>query len=247
MPAASPARNTASTVAVASAKACCSSGDHVSSGDTVLAAVKPDAQPQDLVQPGHIFPLRARDGGVMVRVGQTEGSVDLARLVGLKPAGVICEITDDDGNVETQVISITVTPVDDVGTFSGDVSATTDEDTATAGTVTFAKRNGNFGLTVKIKHGNGIETVYAHVLDIKVKQGQKVERGEVIARVAAHGVHRHYKLPSLGHKCAQPVVSTAAPPPGRHARRTRIWPAAAAGNAQTLRLFAAVIRPSPIR
>jgi 3,4-dihydroxy 2-butanone 4-phosphate synthase/GTP cyclohydrolase II len=66
---------------------------------TILTAVADDACPDDLVRPGHVFPLRARNGGVMVRVGQTEGSVDLARLAGLKPAGVICEIMDDDGTM----------------------------------------------------------------------------------------------------------------------------------------------------
>ncbi|RJQ70197.1 MAG: bifunctional 3,4-dihydroxy-2-butanone-4-phosphate synthase/GTP cyclohydrolase II [Desulfobacteraceae bacterium] len=66
---------------------------------TIMTAVADDAQPGDLVRPGHVFPLRARDGGVMVRVGQTEGSVDLARLAGLKPAGVICEIMDEDGTM----------------------------------------------------------------------------------------------------------------------------------------------------
>jgi 3,4-dihydroxy 2-butanone 4-phosphate synthase / GTP cyclohydrolase II len=66
---------------------------------TILTAVADDVQADDLVRPGHIFPLRARDGGVMVRVGQTEGSVDLARLAGLKPAGVICEIMDEDGTM----------------------------------------------------------------------------------------------------------------------------------------------------
>ncbi len=66
---------------------------------TILTAVSDDARPDDLVRPGHVFPLRARDGGVMVRVGQTEGSVDLARLAGLKPAGVICEIMDEDGTM----------------------------------------------------------------------------------------------------------------------------------------------------
>lgn len=66
---------------------------------TILAAIADDAKPGDLAKPGHIFPLRARNGGVMVRVGQTEGSVDLARLAGLKPAGVICEIMDDDGTM----------------------------------------------------------------------------------------------------------------------------------------------------
>ncbi len=66
---------------------------------TILTAVRDGAKPTDLVRPGHIFPLRARKGGVMVRTGQTEGSVDLARLAGLRPAGVICEIMDDDGTM----------------------------------------------------------------------------------------------------------------------------------------------------
>ncbi len=66
---------------------------------TILTAVAEGAKPGDLTRPGHIFPLRARDGGVMVRVGQTEGSVDLSKLAGLKPAGVICEIMDEDGTM----------------------------------------------------------------------------------------------------------------------------------------------------
>ncbi len=66
---------------------------------TILTAVDDETGPQDIARPGHIFPLRARDGGVMVRIGQTEGSVDLARLAGMKPAGVICEIMDDDGTM----------------------------------------------------------------------------------------------------------------------------------------------------
>jgi 3,4-dihydroxy 2-butanone 4-phosphate synthase/GTP cyclohydrolase II len=66
---------------------------------TILAAVNEGTQPEDLVSPGHVFPLRAKPGGVLVRTGQTEGSVDLARLAGLKPAGVICEIMKDDGTM----------------------------------------------------------------------------------------------------------------------------------------------------
>jgi 3,4-dihydroxy 2-butanone 4-phosphate synthase/GTP cyclohydrolase II len=66
---------------------------------TILTAVRDDCRPDDLARPGHIFPLRARDGGVLVRAGQTEGSVDLARLAGAKPAGVICEIMNDDGSM----------------------------------------------------------------------------------------------------------------------------------------------------
>lgn len=64
---------------------------------TIMAAVNPEAKPEDLVSPGHVFPIRARRGGVLVRTGQTEGSVDLCRLAGLTPAGVICEIMKDDG------------------------------------------------------------------------------------------------------------------------------------------------------
>lgn len=66
---------------------------------TILTAVASEASSNDLVSPGHIFPLRARPGGVLVRTGQTEGSVDLARLAGLTPAGVICEIMNDDGSM----------------------------------------------------------------------------------------------------------------------------------------------------
>jgi len=66
---------------------------------TILVAVDERSKPSDLVQPGHIFPLRARNGGVLVRTGQTEGSVDLSRLAGLKPSAVICEILNDDGTM----------------------------------------------------------------------------------------------------------------------------------------------------
>ena len=74
----------------------------ISAGDrarTILAAVDPRTKPTDLARPGHMFPLRAQDGGVLVRAGQTEAAVDLARLAGLQPAGVICEIMDDDGTM----------------------------------------------------------------------------------------------------------------------------------------------------
>jgi 3,4-dihydroxy 2-butanone 4-phosphate synthase/GTP cyclohydrolase II len=66
---------------------------------TVKVAIAPDAKPTDLVTPGHVFPLKARRGGVLVRTGQTEGSVDLARLSGMRPSGVICEIMNDDGTM----------------------------------------------------------------------------------------------------------------------------------------------------
>ena len=66
---------------------------------TILTAISDTATPDELVRPGHIFPLRAKTGGVLVRTGQTEGSVDLAELSGMKPAGVICEIMNDDGTM----------------------------------------------------------------------------------------------------------------------------------------------------
>ncbi len=66
---------------------------------TIQVAIAEDSTSRDLARPGHVFPLRARKGGVLVRAGQTEGSVDLARLAGLKPAGVICEIMNDDGTM----------------------------------------------------------------------------------------------------------------------------------------------------
>jgi len=66
---------------------------------TILVAIDPKARPEDIAKPGHVFPLRARPGGVLQRAGQTEGSVDLAKLAGLNPSGVICEIMNDDGSM----------------------------------------------------------------------------------------------------------------------------------------------------
>ncbi len=66
---------------------------------TILAATDPKTRPEDLARPGHVYTLRARNGGVMVRAGQTEASVDLARIAGLDPAGVICEVMNDDGTM----------------------------------------------------------------------------------------------------------------------------------------------------
>src|ERR1700686_4839211 len=66
---------------------------------TIQVAIDPSSKPTDLVRPGHVFPLRAREGGVLVRAGQTEAAVDLARLAGLRAGGVICEIMNDDGSM----------------------------------------------------------------------------------------------------------------------------------------------------
>src|SRR5436309_11917063 len=66
---------------------------------TIRVAIDPNTRPQDLARPGHVFPLRSRPGGVLVRAGQTEAAVDLARLAGLTPGGVICEIMNEDGTM----------------------------------------------------------------------------------------------------------------------------------------------------
>ncbi|QBF82838.1 3,4-dihydroxy-2-butanone-4-phosphate synthase [Shewanella maritima] len=66
---------------------------------TIKTAINPDAKPTDLARPGHVFPLRARKGGVMTRRGHTEGTVDLMQMAGLQPAGVLCELTNEDGTM----------------------------------------------------------------------------------------------------------------------------------------------------
>lgn len=90
---------TAFTVSIEAAQGVSTGISAADRAHTIRTAVAPNAQPADLVRPGHIFPLRASPGGVLVRTGQTEGSVDLARLAGRTPAGVICEIMNDDGTM----------------------------------------------------------------------------------------------------------------------------------------------------
>lgn len=90
---------TAFTVSIGAARGITTGISATDRARTVLAAVAPDARPEDLTRPGHVFPLRAREGGVLVRAGHTEGIVDLCRLAGLRPAGVICEILKPDGEL----------------------------------------------------------------------------------------------------------------------------------------------------
>lgn len=90
---------TAFTVSIEAKKGVTTGISAADRAHTILTAVADGATADDLARPGHIFPLRARNGGVLVRAGQTEGSVDMARLAGLKPAGVICEIMNDDGTM----------------------------------------------------------------------------------------------------------------------------------------------------
>ena len=90
---------TAFTVSVDAAEGVTTGISAADRAHTILTAVRPQAKPQDLVRPGHVFPLRAKNGGVLVRAGHTEAAIDLARLAGLTPAGVICEIMNDDGTM----------------------------------------------------------------------------------------------------------------------------------------------------
>ena len=90
---------TAFTVSIEAAQGVSTGISAADRAHTIQVAVAPRARPSDLSRPGHIFPLRAREGGVLVRTGQTEGSVDLARMAGLMPAGVICEIMNPDGTM----------------------------------------------------------------------------------------------------------------------------------------------------
>jgi len=90
---------TAFTVSIEAAKGVTTGISARDRAHTILTAVRDGAGPADIVRPGHVFPLRARPGGVLVRAGQTEGSVDLARMAGLKPAAVICEVMKDDGTM----------------------------------------------------------------------------------------------------------------------------------------------------
>ncbi len=91
--------NTAFTVSIEAREGVTTGISAYDRARTVLTAIDDSTEPEDLVRPGHIFPLMARDGGVLVRVGHTEASVDLARLAGLKPAGVICEVMKEDGTM----------------------------------------------------------------------------------------------------------------------------------------------------
>ena len=91
--------NTAFTVSIEAKQGVTTGISAADRATTIQAAIADDAKPEDLVSPGHVFPIRARKGGVLVRTGQTEGSVDLARLACLKQAGVICEIMKDDGTM----------------------------------------------------------------------------------------------------------------------------------------------------
>ncbi len=90
---------TAFTVSIEAARGVTTGISAADRAHTIRTAIAPECKPHDLARPGHVFPLRARDGGTLVRTGQTEGSVDLCRIAGLTPAAVICEIMKDDGSM----------------------------------------------------------------------------------------------------------------------------------------------------
>jgi 3,4-dihydroxy 2-butanone 4-phosphate synthase/GTP cyclohydrolase II len=94
-----PALGTAFTVSIEAREGVTTGISAADRAQTIRVASRPDARPEELVTPGHVFPLKARKGGVLVRTGQTEGSVDLARLAGFNSAAVICEIMNDDGTM----------------------------------------------------------------------------------------------------------------------------------------------------
>src|SRR5882762_4294780 len=93
------AHGTAFTVSIDARKGVTTGISASDRATTILAAVDPHTRAQDLARPGHIFPLRAKQGGVLIRPGQTEASVDIARIAGLNPSGVICEVMNDDGSM----------------------------------------------------------------------------------------------------------------------------------------------------
>jgi 3,4-dihydroxy 2-butanone 4-phosphate synthase/GTP cyclohydrolase II len=94
-----PRLGTAFTVSIEASQGVTTGISAADRAHTIRVAIDPEAKPQDVVVPGHVFPLVARHGGVLVRAGQTEGSVDLARLAGSSPAGIVCEIANDDGTM----------------------------------------------------------------------------------------------------------------------------------------------------
>jgi 3,4-dihydroxy 2-butanone 4-phosphate synthase / GTP cyclohydrolase II len=155
---------------------------------TILTAIDPNTRPSDLARPGHIFPLRARDGGVLVRAGQTEASVDLASIAGLVPAGVICEVMKDDGSMAR---------VPDLVDFAREhrlqIITTADLIRYRLRTERFIHKVGE--TTLPTPHGNFRMMVFESILDqvshIALVRGN-IEDGEsVLVRVQTHCLTGH--------------------------------------------------------
>ena len=155
---------------------------------TILTAIDPQSKPGDLARPGHIFPLRARDGGVLVRAGQTEASVDLTTAAGLTPAGVICEVMKEDG---------TMARVPDLMDFSAQhnlkIITVADLIRYRLRTERFVRKVGE--TTLPTPHGNFRMFVFESILDqqthVALVRGN-IENGEdVLVRVQTHCLTGH--------------------------------------------------------
>lgn len=138
---------------------------------TILAAIDAGTKPSDLARPGHIFPLRAKKGGVLVRTGQTEGSVDLARMAGLSPAAVICEIMNDDGTMARMPDLEKFAPLHDLSIVS------------IADIVRYRMRNESMvhrgsGANLPLRQGEGFR-IYTYTNDIDSHVHVALVKGEV--------------------------------------------------------------------
>jgi 3,4-dihydroxy 2-butanone 4-phosphate synthase / GTP cyclohydrolase II len=150
---------------------------------TILTAIDPKTKPTDLARPGHIFPLRARDGGVLVRAGQTEASVDLASIAGMNPAGVICEIMKEDG---------TMARVPDLRDFAQEHGL---KMITTADLIRYRLRTERFihkvgETTLPTRHGNFRMIIFESILDqvshIALVRGNIENVEDVLVRVQTH-------------------------------------------------------------
>jgi 3,4-dihydroxy 2-butanone 4-phosphate synthase/GTP cyclohydrolase II len=155
---------------------------------TILTAIDPKTKPSDLTRPGHIFPLRARDGGVLIRAGQTEASVDLAAAAGLNPAGVICEIMKEDG---------TMARIPDLTEFAErhqiKIITVADLIRYRLRTERFIRKYGE--TTLPTRHGNFRMFVFESILDqqshIALVRGNIEDGEDVLVRVQTHCMTGH--------------------------------------------------------
>jgi len=155
---------------------------------TILTAIDPKSKPADLARPGHIFPLRARDGGVLVRAGQTEASVDLATAAGLMPAGVICEVMKEDG---------TMARVPDLMDFAAlhnlKIITVADLIRYRLRTERFVRKVGE--TTLPTPHGNFRMFVFESILDqqthVALVRGNIEDGEDVLVRVQTHCLTGH--------------------------------------------------------
>ena len=200
---------------------------------TIQVAIDPEARPRDLVQPGHVFPLKSRPGGVLERTGQTEAAVDLARLAGLNPSGVICEIMNDDGTMARlpDLVAFAQRHGLKVGTIAGLIAYRLENDRLVERDIatTFKSRfGGDFRLQVYTNVLDGVE----HVALMK---GDVTTPGPVLVRVHAvdmledllgegesgRGDQLHRAMEAIGAAGRGVVVVLREPAPDSVSRRIR--------------------------